>query len=83
MHACCNGADYIVAQDDCNIYCKVVGQIKSQLRDCLGRQGRMTDAQENSAVVICSSGAGRTGGNGVLWTVAIWLVVAVFLQSLC
>jgi hypothetical protein len=75
MRACCNGADFIIPEDDCNIYCKVVGQTQEQLRDCLGR---MTGAQGNVAGVICSSDstAHRKGLFG--WTIGIGILVVIF-----
>jgi hypothetical protein len=77
MRACCNGADFIISEDDCNIYCKVVGQTQEQLRDCLGR---MAGTQGNVAGVICSSDAATRSGKGLFgWTIGIGILVVIFM----
>jgi hypothetical protein len=59
MRACCNGADFIIPEAGCSIYCKAVGQTPQQLEDCLNSWARI---QGNFGGTLCSSDATATRG---------------------
>ena len=60
MRACCNGADFIIPEEGCAIYCKVTGQTEQQLMQCLSRL--TGQAQGNTAGILCSSDARAARG---------------------
>jgi hypothetical protein len=55
MRACCNGADFIIPQDGCHVYCKAVGQTTEQLIRCLGSHFSYQDG--NTQGIGCDSAA--------------------------
>jgi hypothetical protein len=57
MRTCCMGADFIIPEDGCNIYCKVVDQTREQLMECFGTN--FGAVKGNTMGILCSSDATR------------------------
>jgi hypothetical protein len=55
MRACCLGANFIIPEDGCNIYCDVVGQTREQLMQCLSTN--FGAVKGNTMGIPCSSEA--------------------------
>jgi hypothetical protein len=59
MRSCCNGADFIIPETGCAIYCKVEGQTSQQLANCLSNFA-LKQGYRNG--ILCSSDAMATRG---------------------
>ena len=79
MRTCCNGADFIIPEEECAVYCKVVGQTAQQLTQCLNNMG---DVLNNRAEVVCSSDATATSRlQGIFKRIFAMGVLVVILAS--
>jgi hypothetical protein len=69
MRACCNGADFIIPQSGCNIYCKAEGQTTKELSRCLVSNLNREDG--NWQGTLCNSNAAFRLQGGSLITLMV------------
>jgi hypothetical protein len=78
MRACCNGADFIIPEDGCHIYCQTVGQTADQQTQCLSFH--FGAQQGDTQGILCSSDATRQRRG--LSLVEIMIITAIVGSSL-